>query len=156
MPKKTERLEVGVQYAGKRRDLPRKALIRAWVHAAANANGERAGRITVRFVGQREGRRLNREYRGQDDATNVLSFAYALEPLLCGDLVLCAPVLAREAAAQDKSLEAHCAHLVVHGVLHLQAYDHDAGEQQASEMEGLERRILAALGYPDPYRGDVD
>lgn len=154
MPKETEHLDVDVQYAGKRHELPRKPQVRAWVRAAAAVNGERGGRITVRFVGKREGRRLNREYRGQEDATNVLSFPYALEPLLCGDLVLCTPVLVREAAEQDKSLTAHCAHLIVHGVLHLQAYDHEAGEQEATEMEGLERRVLAALGYPDPYRGE--
>lgn len=154
MPKEIANLDVDVQYAGKRHALPRKPQVRAWVRAAAAVNGERGGRITVRFVGKREGRRLNREYRGQEDATNVLSFPYALEPLLCGDLVLCTPVLVREAAEQDKSLTAHCAHLIVHGVLHLQAYDHETGEQEATEMEGLERRVLAALGYPDPYRGE--
>ncbi|WP_300317701.1 rRNA maturation RNase YbeY [Accumulibacter sp.] len=159
MAKKTERraaggdtaVDVGVQYACKRRDLPRKPQLRAWVRAAAAANGDRVGRIVVRLVGKREGRRLNREYRGGDGATNVLSFPYALAPLLCGDLVLCAPVVSREAAEQGKSLAAHCAHLVVHGVLHLQEYDHEAGEQQARDMEDRERRILAALGYPDPY-----
>lgn len=154
MTRKTEQLEVGVQYACKHKDLPGKPQVRAWVRAAIAAVGERSGQITVCFVAAGEGRRLNREYRGKEEATNVLSFPYELEPLLCGDLVLCAPVVAREAAEQGKSLEAHCAHLIVHGALHLQAYDHEAGEEQATEMEKLERSILATLGYPDPYRDE--
>ena len=143
-----------MQYACKHKDLPSKVQIRAWVRAAIAAVGERSGQITVCFVAAGEGRRLNRGYRSKDDATNVLSFPYELEPLLCGDLVLCAPVVAREAEEQGKSLEAHCAHLIVHGALHLQAYDHEAGDEQATEMEKLERSILATLGYPDPYQDE--
>jgi probable rRNA maturation factor len=90
----------------------------------------------------------------KDYATNVLSFPYQIEPSVCGDLVLCAPVVVREANEQGKSLAAHCAHLVVHGLLHLQGYDHEASDEQAAEMEGHERRILAALGYADPYRDE--
>ncbi|HPT49097.1 MAG TPA: rRNA maturation RNase YbeY [Accumulibacter sp.] len=141
----------GVQYACKRGKLPDKAYIRAWVAVALEVNGRRAGQITVRIVKAGEGRQLNRRYRGKPYATNVLSFPYALEPRVSGDLVLCAPVVAREAAAQGKSLEAHYAHLIVHGLLHLQGYDHELGAAQAAEMENLERRILAILAYPDPY-----
>lgn len=140
-----------VQYACKRGKLPGKAYIRAWVAIALEVNARRAGRITVRFVKAGEGRKLNRRYRGKPYATNVLSFPYTLEPRVSGDLALCAPVVAREAAAQGKSLEAHYAHLIVHGILHLQGYDHELGAAQAAEMENLERRILAILAYPDPY-----
>jgi probable rRNA maturation factor len=150
---KLERL--AVQYACGRSGLPAKRQIRAWVRAALNINGKRGGQITVRFVGAGEGRRLNNDYRDKDYASNVLSFPYALEPRVCGDLVLCAPVLVRQAAEQGKPLEAHCAHLIVHGMLHLQAYDHEASEEQAIEMETQERTLMAALGYPDPYREEV-
>ncbi len=116
----------------------------------------------MRLVGEAEGRALNRDYRGKDYATNVLTFAYAegeaLPGLpeaagdvpLAGDLVLCVPVVVREAAAQGKTLEAHFAHLVVHGMLHLQGYDHE-NETEAAEMEALETVILRELGYADPY-----
>jgi len=113
--------------------------------------GGRAGEVTVRFVGMDEGRRLNAEYRGGDQATNVLSFAYDTEPRVRGDLVLCAPVLRREAKEQGKSLRAHCAHLVVHGMLHLLGYEHEGDAQRAELMEAEERRILAALRHADPY-----
>jgi len=106
---------------------------------------------TVRFVDAEEGRELNRDYRGKDYATNVLSFVYESAPTVVGDLVVCLPVVLREAAEQDKPSEAHCAHLIVHGVLHLQGYDHETGPQDAERMEAREREILARLGYPDPY-----
>ena len=109
----------------------------------------------MRFVDADEARRLNRDYRHRDYATNVLSFPYAREPVVCGDLVLCAPVVAREAAEQGKPLEAHYAHLIVHGLLHLQGYDHETSARQAAEMESRERRVLHALGYPDPYAMEV-
>jgi probable rRNA maturation factor len=105
--------------------------------------------VTLRFVGEAEGRRLNREFRGRDYATNVLTFVYSTRPL-CGDVVICAPVVAREARSQDKAVEAHHAHLLVHGLLHLQGFDHER-EAQALRMEGKERRVLRALGYADPY-----
>jgi len=106
--------------------------------------------VTIRLVDVDEGRALNSEYRGKDYATNVLSFPYETEPLLMGDLVLCPPVVAREAAEQGKSLAAHYAHLTVHGMLHLRGWDHE-NEGAAQAMEDMEREILAALGFPDPY-----
>jgi probable rRNA maturation factor len=105
----------------------------------------------VRIVGAAEARRLNRRYRGRDHATNVLAFPYASSRrAVQGDIVLCAPVIAREALAQGKTLEAHFAHLTVHGLLHLQGHDH-SGRREAARMEALEKKLLAKLGYPDPY-----
>ena len=125
---------------------PASALIRRWALAALRGDAE----VTVRLVGEAEGRRLNRDYRGKDYATNVLTFVYGESELLAGDLVLCVPVVAREAAEQGKPLEGHFAHLIVHGMLHLQGFDHEASDE-AEEMEALETRVLATLGYPDPY-----
>ena len=108
--------------------------------------------MTLRFVGTREGRTLNREFRDRDYATNVLTFIYD-DPervVLRGDVVLCVPVMQREARALRKTMRAHCAHLVIHGTLHLQGYDHESGKD-ATVMEALETRLLASLGYPDPY-----
>jgi probable rRNA maturation factor len=113
--------------------------------------GDRRARVTVRFVGTAEGRRLNREFRRRDRATNVLAFAYpADDGRLAGDLVLCAPVVAREARDQAKPLRAHYAHLTIHGALHLCGHDHDR-RRSAARMEAAEKRILAGLGFPDPY-----
>lgn len=154
MAKKSERWQLAVQYAGRPACLPAKREVRRWIRAALPAKGKTGGRITVRFVDAEEGLRLNSSYRGKERATNVLSFSYEVRPRICGDLVLCAPVVEREASEQGKSLSAHYAHLIVHGLLHLQAYDHEADERQAAEMEAEERRILAALGYPDPYRDE--
>jgi probable rRNA maturation factor len=106
--------------------------------------------ITIRLVGLKEGRELNRIYRGKDYATNVLTFVLRETPPYEGDLVLCAPVVSREARAQNKDLAAHYAHLTVHGILHLQGYEHD-NEPDAANMEKLEKRILKRLGYSDPY-----
>lgn len=147
----SRRLNLSVQYACNKEGLPLRAQIRAWVRAALDVDGARGGQITVRLVDAEEGLQLNRDYRGKDYATNVLSFPYDVDPVVCGDLVLCAPVVAREAAEQSKSLTAHYAHLIVHGLLHLQGYDHEAGERQARQMEDRERTILAALGFTDPY-----
>ena len=94
---------------------------------------------------------LNRDYRHKDYATNVLSFVYESEPRVAGDLVVCLPVVLREALAQGKSTEAHFAHLIVHGMLHLLGYDHETGARDAKRMEAKEKEILAGLGYPDPY-----
>ena len=143
-----------LQNPARSRSLPPAALLRRWAKAAIRGRAE----VTVRVVGTAEGRRLNREFRGKDYATNVLSFAYGeamADGALSGDLVLCAPVVRAEARAQGKTLVAHYAHLLVHGLLHLQGYDHedDAG---ARRMERLERRILARLGFPDPYRPTED
>ena len=104
----------------------------------------------MRVVGEDEGRALNRDYRHKDHATNVLTFDYAREPVVVADLVLCAPVVEREAAAQGKAVEAHYAHLLVHGALHAQGWDH-ARAPEARRMEAREREILLALGLPDPY-----
>jgi len=146
-------LELTVQKAVNSPGLPTKAELRRWLAAAL----EQSAAITLRFVGTAEGRRLNCAYRDRDYATNVLSFAYGKpergEPLK-GDLVLCAPVLRREARAQGKALAAHVAHLVVHGALHLQGYDHQK-PRAAARMEALEKRILAKLGFTDPYAGDA-
>ena len=100
-----------------------------------------------------EGQALNRDYRGKDYATNVLSFPYDVEPVVFGDLVICPAVVAREAAEQGKTAEAHYAHLVVHGMLHLQGYDHE-NDADARRMEDQERQLLAGLGYADPYSGE--
>jgi len=118
-----------------------------WVRHALALPGE----ITVRIVGEEEGRELNRAYRQKDYATNVLTFDYAQEPVVSADLVLCAPVVEREAREQNKRLDAHYAHLLVHGTLHAQGYDHETGERDALEMEALEILLLGALGYPNPY-----
>jgi len=105
--------------------------------------------VTLRIVNQTEGRRLNREFRGKDYPTNVLTFAYSDQRPLAGDIVLCAPVVRREAQAQQRSLTAHYAHLVVHGILHLQGYDHQRAVE-ARRMQSLESEIVTQLGYPDP------
>ena len=118
---------------------------------------ERPANVTLRFVGEREGRMLNHRYRGRDYATNVLTFVYDDVASLAGDIVLCAPVVRREARAQHKTLTAHYAHLVVHGMLHLQGYDHER-DDDAARMEARERVLLARLRYRDPYadaRGDA-
>ena len=147
----SRRLNLSVQYACNQGGLPSRPQIRAWVRAALDVDEKRGGQITIRFVDIEEGQALNREYRDKDYATNVLSFPYESEPVVCGDLVVCAPVVAREAAEQGKDRVAHYAHLIVHGVLHLQGYDHETGAAEAQQMENKERAILAALGYGDPY-----
>ena len=126
--------------------LPRHSVVR-WIRHALQSDAE----ITVRIVGIEEGQALNRDYRGKDYATNVLTFDYTREPVVTADLVLCAPVVAREAEENGKTLQAHYAHLLVHGALHAQGYDHETGEQEAEDMEALETRILAGLGFDNPY-----
>ena len=140
-------LRLSLQFADARHraQLPRHRVAR-WIRAALAAPAE----ITVRVVGEDEGLALNRDYRHKDHATNVLTFDYAREPVVVADLVLCAPVVEREAAAQGKAVEAHYAHLLVHGTLHAQGWDH-ARAPEARRMEAREREILGALGYPDPY-----
>lgn len=147
-PKPSKRLNLSVQYACNKAGLPLRADFVRWARAALTGGGE----ITIRLVEADEGQALNQEYRGKDYATNVLSFPYDSEPLVVGDLVICPAVVAREAAEQDKPLAAHYAHLVVHGMLHLQCWDHE-NDDDAQLMEDEERKILAALGYPDPYLG---
>jgi probable rRNA maturation factor len=123
------------------------ARVRKWVGMALLRPAE----IAVRIVGAEEGQALNRQYRGKDYGTNVLTFDYAREPVVSADLVLCAPVVEREAKEQGKSLEAHYAHLLVHGTLHAQGYDHETSERDALEMEALEILLMGTLGYPNPY-----
>lgn len=153
-------LDVAVGYATARAGVPAATSFRRWVAAAAEGRIREAD-IAIRIVGEDEGRSLNRHYRGRDYATNVLSFPGELPegvklpkgvtlPLM-GDIVLCAPVVAREAAEQAKPALHHYAHLTVHGVLHLLGMDHQ-DEREAECMERLEREILAGLGIDDPYR----
>lgn len=139
-------LDLAVQYACRREGLPLRADFVRWARAALKGGGQ----VAIRLVDEQEGRTLNSAYRGKDYATNVLSFPYEAEPLLMGDLVICPTVVAREAAEQGKPLAAHYAHLTVHGMLHLRGWDHE-NERDAQAMENEERKILAALGYPDPY-----
>ncbi len=125
--------------------LPRHQVAR-WIRAALDAPGE----ITVRIVGAEEGRALNRDYRAKDYATNVLTFDYSHAPVVVADLVLCAPVVAKEAREMKIDRRAHYAHLLVHGTLHAQGHDHEA-DAEAKVMEARETEVLAALGFADPY-----
>jgi probable rRNA maturation factor len=127
--------------------LPR-ATVTRWIKATLFADAE----LTIRFVDEDEGRALNRTYRQKDYATNVLTFAYAEseEDPVAGDLILCCPVVEKEAAEQGKPLPAHYAHLIVHGTLHAQGYDH-ADETEAEEMESIETEVMRSLGFSDPY-----
>ncbi len=136
----------GAEVAAHRAALPRHSVNRGIRHAL-----QRDAEITVRIVDTAEGQALNRGYRHKDYATNVLTFDYTQEPTVTADLVLCAPVVAREAAENGKTLQAHYAHLLVHGTLHAQGYDHETGAADAEAMEALETQILAGLGIANPY-----
>ena len=140
-------LTLSLQFAdaSHRAQLPRQKVAR-WIRAALESDAE----LAVRIVDAEEGRALNRDFRGKDYATNVLTFDYAKEPLVHADLVLCAPVVEREAAEQGKTIVAHYAHLLVHGTLHAQGYDHEKA-RDAKVMERRETEILATLGFADPY-----
>lgn len=140
-------LSLSLQFADKRhRDtLPRHKVMR-WVKAALDTDAE----IAVRIVDAEEGQALNKDFRKKNYATNVLTFDYAQEPVVMADLIVCAPVIEQEAAEQGKSLEAHYAHMLVHGTLHAQGWDH-LKKKEAEAMEAREREILAALGFDDPY-----
>ena len=141
------RIRLAVQYACNAAELPQRPWLRRRVQRAALRELE----VTLRFVGSAEGRALNAGFRGRDYATNVLTFVYESTPRHArGDIALCVPVLRREAREQRKSLLAHCTHLLVHGVLHLQGYDHDT-EQEARTMERLETEIVTSFGYDNPY-----
>jgi probable rRNA maturation factor len=139
-------LNLAVQFASNEANLPTRSQFRNWTKTAIRVGTE----VTIRIVDQDEGRALNNAYRGKNYATNVLTFLLTEEPHLIGDIVICAPVVAAEAIAQSKSLEAHYAHLTVHGILHLHGYDHKT-EAQAELMEGLETAIVMKLGYANPY-----
>jgi metalloprotein, YbeY/UPF0054 family len=132
--------------AAHRAVLPRHKVTR-WIRHALATDAE----ITVRIVGAEEGRQLNRDYRQRDYATNVLTFDYTQEPVVTADLVLCAPVVEREAREQNKSLQEHYAHLLVHGTLHAQGWDHETSAADADGMEAYETAILQELGFADPY-----
>lgn len=144
------KLSLSVQYPDPRlKESITRSKLRRWIQAALFAPAE----LTIRFVDAEEGQMLNRDYRGKDYATNVLTFAYTEDEeseVTQADIILCTDVLQREAAEQHKSVEAHTAHLVVHGVLHAQGYDHETDEE-AAEMEQLEVEILTTLGEANPY-----
>jgi len=140
-------LSLSLQFADKRHKdaLPRHKVAR-WIKAALSTDAE----IAVRLVDAEEGQALNRDFRKKDYATNVLTFDYAQEPVVMADLIICAPVIEQEAQEQGKTLEAHYAHMLVHGTLHAQGWDH-LKKKQAEAMEAREREILAGLGFADPY-----
>lgn len=153
MQEKKHKLDLEVQYADTRLEQEiSEAMLQRWVEAALLGPAE----LSIRFVDAEEGQSLNRQYRGKDYATNVLTFAYnegeelGEDDPTQADIVLCTDVLVREAEEQKKTVEEHAAHLVVHGVLHAQGYDHEHDEE-AEEMEQFERDIMEVLGYPDPY-----
>jgi probable rRNA maturation factor len=140
-------LSLSLQFADKRhRDLLPRHKVARWLKAALESDAE----LTVRLVDAEEGQALNRDYRQKDYATNVLTFDYTQEPVVMADLILCAPVIEREAQEQNKALVAHYAHMLVHGTLHAQGWDH-LEDDEAQAMEQREREILAALGFDDPY-----
>ncbi len=139
-------LKLTVQFATDKTNIPNRQQFRNWVSAALNKPAE----IVIRIVDIAEGEELNRKFRAKDSATNVLTFVYDDSLPLMGDIVLCAPVISMEAEQQHKDLMAHYAHLTVHGVLHLQGYDH-INDEDASIMESLETKIIAGFNYPDPY-----
>lgn len=140
-------LSLSLQFADKshRDQLPRHKVAR-WLKASLETDAE----LAVRIVDAEEGQSLNRDYRQKDYATNVLTFDYAQEPVVMADLILCAPVIEREAQEQNKELVAHYAHMLVHGALHAQGWDH-MDDEEAQAMEQREREIMAALGFGDPY-----
>jgi len=140
---------IAIQRASRAAHIPADSRIRRWAREALAVPAE----VTIRYVAEREGRRLNGEFRKRDHATNVLTFVYEARPL-AGDVVICAPVVAREAREQGKDVDAHHAHLLVHGLLHLQGYDHERSRPEASRMERRERAVLKRLGFADPYAGE--
>ena len=139
-------LKLAVQYASSDSNLPKLSEFRQWAKATINVDTE----VTIRLVDEEEGRHLNKTYRGKDYATNVLTFPLTEAPHLIGDIVICASVVKSEAVGQNKPLEAHYAHLTVHGLLHLHGYDHEI-EAQAELMESIETAIITKLGYANPY-----
>lgn len=143
----SHKLSLAVQYASAAQALPTRAQFRRWIRIAQEGDVQ----IALRVVDEAEGRELNRNFREKDYATNVLTFVYDNEVPLYADIVICAPVVEREAREQGKELLAHYAHLTIHAVLHLQGYEHES-DRDAAEMEARETALLAKLGYADPYR----
>jgi len=143
---KPHKLSLSVQYACAAAGLPTRQQFRRWVTTGLQQDLQ----ATLRIVDEDEGRALNRDFRGKDYATNVLTFVYDDTEPLSGDIVICAPVVAREAAGQGKTLLAHYAHMTLHAVLHLQGYDHET-DVDAAAMEALETALMVKLGYPAPY-----
>jgi len=153
------KISLAVQYASSSRLVPKRTQLRRWISAAL----KRDANITLRIVDEPEGRKLNNDYRGKDYATNVLTFVYddmqtistlpfsEEDPVVTGDVVICAPVVEKEAAEQHKDLLAHYAHLAIHATLHLQGYGHE-DEKDAAVMESLETALMLKLRYPDPYQ----
>ncbi len=143
------KLSLAVQYATSAQSLPTRPQFRRWIKAALQCDAQ----IALRIVDEAEGRALNKNFRGKDYATNVLTFVYddADAQPLCGDIVICAPVVKKEAREQNKNLHAHYAHLAIHAALHLQGYDH-GNKADAAAMESLETALLVKLGYADPYQ----
>jgi len=139
-------LDFSLQLASAAADIPAAAQFKRWVRAALRVETS----LTIRIVDEAEGRQLNAAYRGRDYATNVLTFPLTEEPMLMGDIVICAPVVAREALEQGKPLLAHYAHMTVHGVLHLHGYDHEV-DAQAELMEAMEIAVMQTLGFANPY-----
>lgn len=140
------KLSLSVQYASNAKNLPTRQQFRRWVKAAL----EQDVQMALRIVNEAEGRELNKDYRGKDYATNVLTFVYDDTDNLYGDVVMCAPVVAREAKEQGKDLLAHYAHLTLHAALHLQGYDHEK-KREAEKMEARETALMLKLRYPAPY-----
>ena len=139
-------LDFSLQLASDAADIPELAKFKRWVRAALRVDTS----LTIRIVDEAEGRQLNAAYRGRDYATNVLTFPLTEEPVLMGDIVICAPVVAKEAVEQGKPLLAHYAHMTVHGVLHLHGYDHEV-DAQAELMEAMEIAVMQKLGFVNPY-----
>jgi len=139
-------LKLNFQTASQSLEIPTKAQFKKWAKATLRIDTE----VTIRIVDADEGRELNSMYRGKDYATNVLTFPLTEVPHLMGDIIICAPVVEEEAKSQNKTLEAHYAHLTVHGILHLHGYDHET-EPQAELMESIETAIVTKLGYASPY-----
>lgn len=146
----TPKLKLTIQIACDETALPERAVIRRWLQSALS----RPAVFTVRFVSSEESAELNTYYRKKASSTNVLTFPYSEKPVCEADLALCPSVIEREAKEQHKTLEAHYAHMIIHGALHAQGYDHITDEE-AAEMESIERQILQSLGFDDPYRNEA-
>lgn len=144
--RKSPQLWMDVQFASELKSIPTLAQFKLWARKALRTDAQ----VALRITDEEEARAFNSEYRGKDYATNVLTFPLTDSPFIIADILICAPVVFKEAAEQGKSVEAHFAHLTVHGVLHAHGYDHEK-EAPALLMEGIESQIMVSLGYPDPY-----